>query len=56
MLEPTDLLRTAYADLSEVLDDVARVGDRWASTGCRGWAVHDLTFHPLVMPDVPSSP
>ncbi|WP_166509649.1 maleylpyruvate isomerase N-terminal domain-containing protein [Blastococcus sp. TF02-8] len=47
MTEPLELLREAYGDLSETLHAVARGGDPWAATGCRGWAVHDLAFHLL---------
>ncbi|MCA0144522.1 maleylpyruvate isomerase N-terminal domain-containing protein [Blastococcus sp. LR1] len=47
MLETTNLLRTAYDDLRGVLGDVALAGEQWSPTGCRGWAVHDLTFHLL---------
>lgn len=47
MTAPVELLRTAYGDLVELLRDLAADGQEWAPTGCRGWAVHDLTFHLL---------
>ncbi|RBY89568.1 maleylpyruvate isomerase N-terminal domain-containing protein [Blastococcus sp. TF02A-30] len=47
MTAPLELLRTAYGDLTGTLHDVAREGDQWAPTGCRGWTVHDLGFHLL---------
>ncbi|RBY78111.1 hypothetical protein DQ239_10120 [Blastococcus sp. TF02-09] len=41
------MLRTVYADLSELFQALATDGEEWAPTGCRGWAVHDLAFHLL---------
>ena len=47
MTAPLELLRTAYGDLSGLLHRLAADGAEWTPTGCRGWAVHDLTFHLL---------
>ncbi|MGY1689603.1 maleylpyruvate isomerase N-terminal domain-containing protein [Geodermatophilus sp. SYSU D01105] len=45
MPEPLDLLRTAYTDLAETLQEVTAVGRAWAPTGCTGWTVVDLSWH-----------
>src|SRR3954454_22052002 len=40
------LVREAYDGLARVVADCDEPSS-WAPTGCRGWAVRDLTFHCL---------
>jgi hypothetical protein len=42
--EPADLLGTTYAAVVDVLRSVDDDAS-WRPTGCRGWAVRDLTYH-----------
>ena len=45
-MSPPDLLRTSYDAFAGVLRDVDEDAS-WQPTGCRGWAVRDLTYHCL---------